>query len=66
MKRLLAVAMVALALVTTPVLFAAQSNDELARANLEAVIDDLNNDSFKSFQEAIDKKPCWAESLVRT
>lgn len=56
MKRLLATLMVALALVTTPVISAAQSNDELARANFEAVIDDLNNNSFKSFQEAIDKQ----------
>lgn len=56
MKRLLAIAMVTLAMTTAPLLFAAQSNDELARENLQAIIEDLNNDSFKSFHAAIDKK----------
>ncbi len=55
-KRLLAIAMVTLAMTTAPLLFAAQSNDELARENLQAIIEDLNNDSFKSFHAAIDKK----------
>lgn len=56
MKRLLATLMVVLALVTTPLISAAQLNEGIAQANFQAVIDDLNNDSFKSFQEAIDKQ----------
>jgi tetratricopeptide (TPR) repeat protein len=53
-KRLLAIVM-ALSLVTVPLLSAAQSNDEYAQGSFRAVIDDLNNNSFKSFQDAIDK-----------
>jgi tetratricopeptide (TPR) repeat protein len=37
-------------------LSAAQSNDELAEKNFQAIVEDLNNDSFKSFHAAIDKK----------
>ena len=56
MKRLLAIMTMALALVATPLISAAQSGDERARENFEAVIDGLNNNSFKGFLAAIDRK----------
>ena len=46
----------ALALMTTPLISAAQLNEEVAEQRFRAVIDDLNNNSFKSFFAAIDKK----------
>jgi tetratricopeptide (TPR) repeat protein len=55
-KRLLAIMTMALALVATPLISAAQSGDERARENFEAVIDGLNNNSFKGFLAAIDRK----------
>lgn len=56
MNRLLALAMVALALTAIPQISAAQSNDDLARASFQAVIDDLNRNSFEEFHDAVDKK----------
>ena len=55
MNRVLALAMIALVLSTAPQMTAAQLNEDIARTNFEAVIDDLNNNQFKSFSEAIDK-----------
>ena len=54
-NRLLALAMIALVLSMAPQISAAQLNEDIARTNFEAVIDDLNNNSFKSFRAAIDK-----------
>lgn len=55
LNRLLALAMIALVLSIAPQISAAQLNEDIARTNFEAIIDDLNSDSFKSFGEAIDK-----------
>lgn len=55
-NRFLAFAMVVLVITATPQISAAQSNDDLARANFQAVIDDLNKNSFEEFHDAIDKK----------
>ncbi len=54
-NRLLALAMIALVLSMAPQISAAQLNEDIARTNFQAVIDDLNNNSFKSFRAAIDK-----------
>ncbi len=55
-NRLLAFAMMALTLVAPPQISAAEFSDEVAQGNFQAVIEDLNNNSFKSFHAAIDKK----------
>jgi len=55
-KRLLAVMTIALPLMSAPLASVAQSNDELARENFQAVIDDLNNNSFKAFLDALDER----------
>jgi tetratricopeptide (TPR) repeat protein len=54
-NRLLTLAMIALVLSTAPQISAAQLNEDIAQTNFQAVIDDLNNNSFKSFRAAIDK-----------
>ena len=56
MNRLLAIVTMALALLTMPLISAAQSGDERARQNFAAVIDGLNDNSFNTFLAAIDKK----------
>lgn len=56
MNRILTLAMIALVMSATPQVSAAQSDDELVRANFEAVIDDLNRNSFEVFHDSIDKK----------
>lgn len=55
-NRILALSMVALVLCTTPQVSAAQSSDESVQANFQAVIDDLNRNSFEVFHDAVDKK----------
>ena len=55
-KRLLAFAMMALTLVAPPQISVAEFSDEVAQGNFQAVIEDLNNNSFRSFHAAIDKK----------
>ena len=54
--RRLTIIMMVLALMITPHISAAQSNDERAQENFQAVIDGLNNNSFEGFLDAIDKK----------
>ena len=56
MTRLLTIITMALALMITPLVSAAQSNDERAQENFQAVIDGLNDNSFRGFLDAIDKK----------
>ena len=56
MNRLLALAAVLLVQVITSQLAIAQSADEEMREQFEAVIDGLNDNTFKEFQKAIDEK----------
>ena len=55
-NRLLAFAIFTLVLSTMPLAAVAQSNDDPARASFEAVIDDLNGNSFEVFHDSLDKK----------
>jgi len=55
-NRLLALATMAFTLLMAPQIAAAEFSDEVAQGNIQAVIEDLNNNSFKSFHAAIDKK----------
>ena len=58
-KRILACATIAL--VTASQISAAEFADDVAEANFQAVIEDLNNNSFKRFHEAIDKNALLGE-----
>ncbi len=55
MNRFLALVTLLLALVVTPQPVAAQSADEM-RAGFQAIIDDLNDNTFRKFGDAIDER----------
>lgn len=56
MNRLLAFAVMMFALLIASQQSNAQSRDEQAAANFEAIINGLNDNSFKGFHEAVDKQ----------
>lgn len=56
MNRLLVLATAVLALVAAPQPGLAQSQDDNLRAGFQAVIDGLNENSFKQFHEAVDQR----------
>lgn len=56
MNRILAFVAVVLTLAAVPQLAVAQSADDEMREQFEAVIDGLNNNTFKEFQKAVNEK----------